>query len=270
MPRENRLSVLIPIYNSLNDLTQSLNSLALVQTPFDILIVDDGSEPPIQLPDLIGGHSVVLLRLQNNGGIEDALNTGLRYIIEQDYELVARLDAGDICMPQRFNKQLKFMDENPHIMLVGSHVEHFDTSGNIIFIQCVPLELDLIKRKMHLNSCFVHPAVMMRVSAIKAIGFYSPAYPAAEDYEYFFRFVKLNAVHNLDEILTRKEINPKSISLSRRRVQLRSRLKIQIKYFNPKIIESYMGIFKTIVLYFIPNKLVIRIKKSLLNLFNKN
>lgn len=258
-----RLSVLIPVYNAPYDLAKSLASLAQATTPLDIVVVDDGSRPPLQLPEQIGRHRLILLRKQTNAGIEEALNTGLRYILRQGYEFVARLDAGDLCTPDRFAKQLNFLQHNPEVMLVGSHVEHLDTQGKSVFVQYVPLSTQAIRRQMHLNSSFVHPAVMIRCSAFHRLGLYSYNYPAAEDYELFFRFVKHYPVSNLNEVLTRKEINPNSISLTKRKKQLYSRLRIQLKYFEPAFKESYIGILKTLILYLTPYSLILRLKQFL-------
>jgi len=258
------LSVLIPVYNAPYDLTKSLASLAQVATPpLDIVVVDDGSRPPLQVPEQVGRHRLILLRNHANAGIEEALNTGLRYILAQGYEFVARLDAGDLCTPDRFVKQLDFLQRHPEVMLVGSHVEHMDTQGKPVFVQYVPLSPADIRRQMHLNSSFVHPAVMIRCSALQKLGLYSYDYPAAEDYELFFRFVKHYPVSNLNEVLTRKEISPHSISLSRRKKQLQSRLHIQLKYFDPALKESYIGILKTLILYLAPYSLILRLKQLL-------
>jgi len=257
------LSVLIPVYNAPYDLAKSLNSLAQVTTPLDIVVVDDGSRPPLQIPELIGSHRLILLRNRTNAGIERALNTGLRYILTQGYEFVARLDAGDICTPDRFAKQLHYMRQNPEVMLVGSYVEHIDTQGKPVFTQYVPLSPQDIRRQMHLNSSFVHPAVMIRCSAFRELGLYSYDYPAAEDYELFFRFVKRYPVGNLNEVLTFKEISPYSISLTKRKKQLRSRLRIQLKYFDPALKESYIGVLKTLILYLTPYNLILKLKQFL-------
>ena len=58
---------------------------------------------------------------------------------------------------------------------------------------------------MHMNSCFPHPSVMFRTCILKDIGFYSTGYPAAEDYEFFFRISKKFRVSNIDEVLIRKK-----------------------------------------------------------------
>lgn len=74
---------------------------------------------------------------------------------------------------------------------------------------------------------------MFRTVIIEDIGVYHTDFPAAEDYEFFFRIMNKYEVSNLDEVLICKEINPNSISLSRRKRQLYSRIKIQKNILTP-------------------------------------
>ena len=92
---------------------------------------------------------------------------------------------------------------------------------------------------MHMNSCFPHPSVMFRTCILKDIGFIARNIQS-EDYEFFFRISKKFRVSNIDEVLIKKEINPNSISLSKRKVQLKSRLRIQLNYFNPLLIKAIL------------------------------
>jgi cellulose synthase/poly-beta-1,6-N-acetylglucosamine synthase-like glycosyltransferase len=234
-----------------------------ISTPVDIVIVDDGSKEPVQVPNKVAMHNVVLLRLLENRGIEHALNKGLNYIFDHKYKYVMRLDAGDMPINNRINKQLKLLEDNPEIAMVGSHVQFVDSEGQIKFIFSVPLTYEQIRRKMHINSCFSHPAIMVRTSVLKEIGPYSSDYPAAEDYDLFFRIVKKYKCVNIDSILTSTEYNPAGISISRRKSQLSSRIRIQLEHFDPQIFESYWGLFKSLLLYIVPYKIVVKIKGKL-------
>src|ERR1700744_4475466 len=126
---ENRTSydfyLLIPYYNNLPGLIRSLETISYPPNLFAILIVDDGSVRPLDTKDLVGSLpenvSVTLLRQAVNGGITKALNTGLAWIEEHDNcRYVARLDCGDLCAAERFQKQVSVLDAHSDIMLVGS------------------------------------------------------------------------------------------------------------------------------------------------------
>ncbi|UOK60010.1 glycosyltransferase [Bacillus sp. OVS6] len=258
------IALLIPVYNDQEGLNKTLESL-LEETKesIDVVIVDDGSKEPISVPSTVGMHNITYIKSEVNKGIEYVLNLGLEHICDKGYEFVARIDAGDTIATNRFYKQKQYMLENPQFVLIGSHVKHVDLDGKEVFVEYVPLSADEIKNKMHINSCFPHPSVMFRASILEEIGIYQTDYPAAEDYDFFFRITNKYDVSNLDEVLVYKEINPKGISLSKRKTQLNSRIKIQRKYFNPLVLESYMGIVKSFILLISPNKLIIGVKSLL-------
>lgn len=231
-----RVTLLIPVYNDQHGLQRSLASLT-DEVPLDIVVVDDGSTPPIRLPEVPPPHRAFLLRLEENKGIEHALNHGLGWILERGYEYVARLDAGDIPLPGRFLKQVEFLDGNPEYALVGGQVQFVGPDGVEVFRERFPTEDAQIRRIMHARNCFIHPAVMIRASALKEVGLYSDRYKAVEDFELFFRIMGRFKVANLPDYVVRCEINPKGISL-RRRAQVLGRLKVMLLHFDPRIKES--------------------------------
>lgn len=245
------VALLIPVYNNQLGLERSLSALP-TEVPLDVVVVDDGSEPPISQPKVSEPHRLFLLRLEQNRGIEHALNYGLEWILERKYEYVARLDAGDIALPGRFAKQLCFLESHPDYVLIGGQVRFVDTAGREVFRERFPTEYKNIRRIMHARNCFIHPAVMWRTAVLREIGFYSDQYKAAEDFELFFRMARRFKVANLDEHVVQCEVNPAGISLSRRRRQVLSRLRVMLRYFDPRTRESWLGIFKNIVLLYTP------------------
>ena len=252
-----RVAVLIPVYNNARGLEKTLCSL--LAAPVDVVVVDDGSTPPLP-----GADRVTLIRLEPNQGIERALNAGLEFIRAQGYEFIARLDAGDTAAADRFARQVAYLDSHPACMLVGSHVEYTDLEGKRLFVQYVPTESAQIRRKMHLKNCFSHPAILLRTAALAQVGVYSLDYPAAEDYEYFFRYVRQFETANLDAILTSVEANPNGITIRKRRRQLRSCLKVQMHHFNPRRLESYAGLLRTLSHFAVPHR-CLAIAKRLMN-----
>ncbi|RCK76379.1 MAG: glycosyl transferase, family 2 [Anaerolineae bacterium] len=255
----NRIALLIPVYNNQKGLAISLSSIQ--DEIVDIIVVDDGSEVPIQISADLLHANINLIRLEKNQGITSALNEGLRYILDKGYKYLARLDAGDIVLPVRFLKQFTFLEKNPNYALVGGQVKFVDPNGQELWKERFPTKYEDIKRIMHSRNCFIHPAVMMRTDVLRELGGYSADYPAAEDYELFMRIVKRYSVANLDEVVLVYEVNPFSISIQKRRRQVLSRLKVMLRYFDPAIKESYLGILKNVFLLTLPYSFVITIKK---------
>jgi Predicted glycosyltransferases len=261
--KEKSIACLIPVYNDRSQLNGTLGSLAGQDVDLTVVIVDDGSNPPLNVDTARYAFPIVLLRLPSNGGIERALNAGLQYISRAGFDYVARLDNGDLCKPSRLRIQRDFLDDNPEIALVGSYVEWMTAPDTVAFRMEYPTAHHDILRWMHRISCLSHPTVMFRTEIVAKVGDYPLAYPAAEDFEYFWRIARRFQVANIPSVLVQTQLDPAGISLTRRKQQLRSRLRIQAKYFDIRDPYSYMGFTKTLLLFVTPNSWVIRLKRAL-------
>lgn len=265
LEKKTDICILIPHYNSLEDLKKSLASISDVEI-VDVLIVDDGSEIKPNEKELKNEFSQInnikVILNEKNRGIESVLNDGLKYILEKDYKYIARLDCGDICYPERFKIQKEFLEKNFQIYLVGSWVEFVDLKGNVVFKFTPPTKHSEIKKKMCINNMFIHPSVMFRVEAVKKIGFYPTNRKNAEDYAYFFKFVKNFKTANIDKFLLKYEVNPQGLSLSKRKLQLKSRIKVILDNFEPSLWCIY-GLLRNLIIYFMPYPLIEVLKKGI-------
>jgi glycosyltransferase involved in cell wall biosynthesis len=255
-----RVAVLIPVYNEPGCMAATLRSLCGQGIPFTLVLVDDGSTPPLAVDRASLDYPVVLLRLPKNRGIEAALNAGLEYIVQARFEVVARVDAGDQCAPTRLARQLAFLDANPEVQLVGSNVEWRYDDGTLAFDRSLPTTHAEISRALHHVVCLLHPTVMFRTSVVQAVGPYSFDYPAAEDYEFFWRIARRFQVANIPEMLHTQRFHGGSISVRNRRRQLRTKLRIQLEYFRAGEPLSYYGVAKTLALMSLPYRSVVAIK----------
>jgi glycosyltransferase involved in cell wall biosynthesis len=257
------LAVLIPCFNNPAGLTETLRSLEHIQTAFDVTVVDDGSSPPLEVPSQVGSHTVHTIRLEKNQGIEAALNAGLTWILEHDYSLIARLDTGDEPAPDRFEKQLAVMLEKSDVGLVGVHTEFIRPSGERLYAWRPPTDPRQLRLFMHVQNPFVHSGVMYRVDAIRNVGMYGHDFPAAEDYDLFWRISQCFDVAMIGEVLMRCELNPVGISVRKRRRQSASLLRVRLRYFNPRVVQSYVGVVRGAFAYVLPLELVNAIKGRL-------
>jgi glycosyltransferase involved in cell wall biosynthesis len=259
--------LLIPFYNNLPGLLQSLQSVQYDADKYAVVIVDDGSVKPVTLDDLYGhisrNISVEIIQLPFNKGITIALNTGLQWIMKQNNaRFIARLDCGDICSPERFYHEVTFLNEHPQINLVGSWCIFKDHSTNIAYRYITPTRHKKIKRGMHFRNIFIHPTVMWRCDAMKDNGLYPDTYPDAEDYGFFYQLLQTGESAVIPEYLVTTEINHKGISLSSRKKQLNSRIKVVKEYGRNRVLR-YLGVFKLRLLLIIPYNLVFTIKRML-------
>ena len=258
-----RIAVLIPVYNEGGRLRETLESLRAQSVAFTVVLVDDGSTPPLHVDTTAYRYPIVLRRMTRNGGIEAALNSGLELIEEQGFELVARLDVGDRCTPARLATQQAFLDENPDVHLVGSDVEWRHDDGSLAFALSLPSGHDEISRALHHTVCLIHPTVMFRTSVLRAVGKYSYEYPAAEDFEFFWRIAQRFQVANVPEVLLITRYDRNGLSVTRRRRQLRSKLRIQLENFRVAEPLSFVGLAKTLALMSVPYSGVVAVKRAL-------
>lgn len=170
-------SVLMSIYKNENPefLRESLDSvLNNTVQPDEIVMVKDGpltlelEAVLIEYQERTGKFHFVIH--QTNQGLGIALRDGL---MECKNELVARMDTDDICYPSRFEKQLKYLRENPDIAVVGSYGEEFSSDfQHPDQLIRVPLNNDAIIKFAKKRNPLKHPTVMFRKSMVLASGNY--------------------------------------------------------------------------------------------------
>lgn len=261
--RMNNIAVLIPHYNNPEGLVNSLLSID-EKYSIDIVIVDDGStEKPICENEIKNNfHSegtIFFLYLENNLGIEHALNYGLDFIIKNNYKYTARLDAGDLCEKNRFFKQHAFLESNTAIKLLGTNVKAQSEDGTFLYTLKLPENHRDIKNRMYVNAMFIHPTVMFVNSIFCEIEKYPLVYQAAEDYALFFEIVKKFETANLPETLVTIEINESGITKTKRKIQVSNRIRIIKKHFYVGFWPLY-GLIRNYLLLLVPNQIIEKIK----------
>lgn len=259
----NQIAVLIPVYNRQNKLLQTLKSIKCdTNLKTTVVVVDDGSDENIYVPCDTKHITHNLLRIDNNKGIEYALNTGLDYILENNFKFISRIDAGDLMINNRIHKQIEFLNKHPEIGVVGSSM--IKSFGNDINeTSKVITDYDHVEYELKKRNHMIHPSLTIRTSVFKNIDTYSYDYPAAEDYELLMRIInKTNfRITNINEPLIVYEVTDDSISVKHARKQMISEHLVKIKYFNFFKISSYLGFISTnTIKLLLPNWLIITIR----------
>ena len=172
------LAVIMSVYQNdrLKYLKESVQSI-LNQTfsQFDYYIVFDGpvASDIDNYITTIGDTRIKLFRLGKNGGLARALNYILGIILKNPgYSLIARMDADDISLPERFEKQYKFLSENREIACVGCWYQEIDESGKHLADRKLPVDHDSLKKRYFTRTPFAHPSVMYRRLLIEKGGLY--------------------------------------------------------------------------------------------------
>ncbi|MFL9894269.1 glycosyltransferase [Paraburkholderia sp. RL17-381-BIF-C] len=256
------VAVLIPAYNGQADVDLTLASFS-ESAPVHVLIVDDGSTPPIVAP-AIANMKIEVLRMAQNGGIERALQTGIDALAQRGFRYAARIDAGDRSVPQRLAKQRLFMELHPRVAGLGMWTQVVTREGKPLFMLTPPAEPNAIRRLRFFRSCLAHPSMMLRIDAVRAVGNYRAEYRSAEDLDLFVRLMEQYDCANLPELGLYYELNEGGISATKRRRQVNSTLRLQLRYFNAANPYDWLGLAKNLLHLVTPYRALQRIKRSLL------
>lgn len=206
-----RVSVILPAYNAERFIGEAIDSiLAQTYRDFELIIINDGSTD--LTPDIIRQYAKKDKRIRffnnrKNRGLIYVLNMGLRKVRG---EYIARMDADDISLPTRFEKQVAYMDANPDVGVLGTVIEAFGIyTGYGIQKPVVELS-DFIT-----DNYVAHPTVMIRGSVMRKYGFqYNPEYKHVEDYELWMRMVQVTKIHNISEVLLRYRVTGDNVSIT--------------------------------------------------------
>jgi len=204
-------SLLLPTYHADDPehLRRAFHSAVHDQTrrPDEVVLVRDGEVPPAleRLLDELAADSPVPVRrvdLAENVGLGHALDAGLAACA---YEVVARMDADDISLPERFAIQLPVIEAGAD--LVGSSLLEFGVDENdIVRTRTPPLEEEEIKRWARFADPFNHPTVVYRREWVQRAGGYRDL-PLMEDYWLFARMIDAGArVANVPEALVKYRV----------------------------------------------------------------
>jgi glycosyltransferase EpsE len=193
-----RISVVMGVYNTKQYVTEAVESI-LKQTykDFEFIIIDDASTDGTSeaLKKIAEKDKrIKLFRNKKNLGLTKNLNIGLR---KAKGEFIARMDADDVSLPNRFATEVEFLDKHPDIALVGTWADVINSEGKVISDIKYVTDHNAIRRNMTERSQIIHPSVMFRKSIVKKAGFYDEKLRTAQDYEYFARVMSQFKVANI-------------------------------------------------------------------------
>jgi glycosyltransferase involved in cell wall biosynthesis len=196
------ITILMPVFNAGDYLKPSIESVfKQTHRDFEFVVVDDASS------DINTRHCMQqasadkrfkLVTLQNHMGIAGALNRGLQLATG---EYIARMDADDICHPQRLEKQLRFMNDHPDVGICGTAVKCF--GGGVPGLTIVhPQDPEEIKCRLLLSCPISHPTVMFRHESLRRHQLrYNEEFVTAQDYDLWVRCARHFPMANLREPL---------------------------------------------------------------------
>lgn len=217
------VSCVVPAYNAVGYLASALDSI-LSQTfgDFELIVVDDGSTD----------HTLQLLRTYEkrdarvrvisrpNTGHTRAINDG---IAASTGELIARMDADDLALPQRFAKQVVFLHDHPDVVVVGASVELIDPYDIPIGQDIAKTTHEEIDAQLMRGSggAIRHPLAMFRRDAYERVGPYRPQFNGSEDLDLWLRLAEIGKVANLPDVLLKYRRHYQAFSFAKNETQMR-------------------------------------------------
>ncbi|MBQ6078716.1 MAG: glycosyltransferase [Muribaculaceae bacterium] len=182
-----RISVLMGIYNCASTLVEALDSLyAQTYQDFKIILCEDGSSDDTYAvaEKYAQSHdNIILLRNESNMGLNYTLNRCLEHA---DTEFIARMDGDDISLPERFEREINFLDAHPEYALVSCSMVHFDENGDYITDKGIG---EIKKVDFIHGSPINHAPCMIKTIALKTVGGYTvdDKLLRVEDYHLWFK-----------------------------------------------------------------------------------
>lgn len=207
-----QVSVVIPVWNGERYLKEAIESILNQDfTDFELIIIDDGStDDSGRIAATFAHDNRVVVMTQENAGVVAARNIGLQ---NAKGEFVAFLDADDIAKRDRLSKQVAYLQANPEVAVVGSHITFFSDKDGELRTQEFPSNSDQVASALESGNPLAQPAVMLRKSMAIAAGGYRAAFKfGAEDYDLWLRLSEKHPLSNLPEVLTLYRIHPDSLT----------------------------------------------------------
>lgn len=207
-----RISVIMSVYNGERYLREAIESiLGQTSADFEFIIVDDASTD--SSPQIIRSYDDSRIRIINNNtniGLTRSLNMAWEQACG---EFIARQDADDISLPERFEKQLQYFKQYPETALLGTSTYIIDEKGKILEKRVIPANPS---RNLFQNRSFPHGSVMFRNEIIHKLGGYNKFFRYSQDLELWLRIARHYQVRGIPEKLYKLRFHRGSLQMETR------------------------------------------------------
>lgn len=256
-----KITVIMGIYNCETTLAEAIDALLEQTIPdWQLIMCDDGSvDGTFKVAEgYAKAHSnISLIKNDKNQGLAATLNHCLEFVNTQ---FTARMDGDDVCSPDRFEKQLNFLNENPDYVLVSTAMNLFNENGVFgkVNPKFKPTKIDFIYGTPH-----CHAPMMMHTSVLREIGGYDSSLKRAQDYDLWSKLYQAGYLGvNLKEPLY--SMRDDQAATIRRSFKVRL-LEVKLRYRVFKRLDIPLRyrvlIFQPLVKALIPSCLITKVRK---------
>lgn len=223
-----KISVVMSVFNGADVLASSINSvLSQTWSDFEFIIINDGStdESQLILEGFQAADSRIVIIQQDNQGLTKALMNGCALAKGQ---YIARQDNGDVSLPDRFSKQVKYLEEDSSIVMVSSATTFVGPNGEDLYTVTqssseadngIRVHSEGLQTK-ELSGPAHHGSVMFRKASYDAVGGYRAAFRVAQDLDLWTRLADQGKHFSLASELYRASLAKNSISVLQREKQV--------------------------------------------------
>jgi glycosyltransferase involved in cell wall biosynthesis len=211
------VSVVMSAYNAGLFVAEAVQSI-LKQTyrDFECIVIDDGSTDDTLaiLRAYAGRDDRLRVISRENRGLIASLNEGIALARG---EFIARMDADDIALPRRLERQVDRLRQNGEVVALGTGIVLIDPAGRPLMRWHHKLvHEDIVKRLVRGDgSALTHPTVLMRREAVLELGGYDERFEAAEDFDLYLKLSEVGKLENMDEVLLHWRQHPASVNATR-------------------------------------------------------
>lgn len=233
-----QISVVMPTYNTPVGILKEATESILGQTfrDFEFIIVDDGStNDPRSYLEGLADERIRLIRNPENIGITKSLNIGFS---AARGKYIARMDADDISLPERLEKQLAFMERHPDVIVCGSAVRDFGAVDRVAKVRRTNVDMERYRiAALFGNPGPYHPTAFFNRELLLRHGLkYDEKLVYAQDYGLWVQIGRCGRVCNLKDVLLLRRVHANQISGARRESQIRCDQMTQ-----RKLLEALLG-----------------------------
>ena len=214
------INVVMPVFNSAAFLAESIESiLSQSYKDFEFIILNDGSTD--RSWEIIQEYALTEKRIRT---VQNATNMGIFLTRNLGLEMstslyVAVMDSDDISLPDRFEKQVAFLESHPDIDVLGGQIVKIGNTTQSGKKSNYPLTPGGIRWGLFSGCQLAHPTVMMRGRLFADEGFRYKEFTVAQDYDLWTRLAPGHKIANLPDVLVQYRIHQASISQTKYQIQ---------------------------------------------------
>jgi len=257
------VSIFMPVFNAEKYVKQALASIeAQTYTNWELVVVDDWSEDKsweILQEYARNSNRVIMYRNGRHRGVASAANLALTKVRG---ELVARMDADDVMHPQRLAKQVRYLQNNPGTVAVGTQCALINHEGKIIGDKTFPTEHEKMYRMIFRSIPLQQPSLMVNTKLLpKHYQWYQDKEETAEEVDFLLRIFRFGKCANVNEKLLSYRIHTRNTSLINPKktfyATFRSRMRGILRYqYRPQVKDVLVTFAQLLLVTLLPKQLI--------------